>query len=406
MLDKIAGLAPTFLAPSVRNLLPLGFACGLPFLLTSSTLAARLTHDGVSLTAIGLYSLVGLPYSLKPLWAPLLDHYQPPWLGHRRGWLALLQLALAAAIAGLALADPRHSLQSVVLWALLVAFLSASQDIVGNAYSVDILTPEARPAGASLFMSGYRIAMLTAGGLALVLADHFSWRSVYLTMAAIMLLGMAFTLAAPEPEHAAVPRSLRGALIEPLREYLGRRGALLALAFLSLYRLGDALAANMMIPFLLSHGYSQGEVGLAYKICGTVATIAGALVGGVLVANFGLFRSLFVFGFLQAAANIFYILLAQVQGIPVLLYLSVVFDSICSGLAMGALNTLLIGLCDRRFSATQFALLTAVSGVIGRLLGSGAGWLVEQVGWTTFFTLTILLAAPGLAILPRLRTMV
>ncbi len=380
-----------------------GLASGLPYLLTGTTLAAWMTSAGVPLGTIGVLSLVALPYSLKPLWAPLLDRFTLPLLGRRRGWMLTFQLALGVAILALGSGDPSAAPCAIAVIALVVAFLSASQDIVTDAYRTDLLTREERAAGTATYIFGYRLAMVLSGGLALVLADHVSWRVVYAILAGGMLVGVITTWLAPEPAAAAPPRTLRSAAIDPLVDYFRRRGAIAILAFITLYRVGDVVANVMVTPFLLSLSFTNSEVGVVYKIAGTSATIVGALGGGGIVARLGLYRSLFLFAFTQAAANLAYSALALAGHSTPLLWIAVGVDNLCTGLSIAALDAFLMALCNKRFSATQFALLASASGLAGRLVGASSGYLAGAVGWPLFFVSTMTLAVPAIVLLRFLK---
>jgi PAT family beta-lactamase induction signal transducer AmpG len=404
-----AGLLPwarvilsIFRGPRVRMLAALGFASGLPYLLTGSTLSARLANAGVDLATIGLLSLASMPYSLKPLWAPLLDRYRPPGMSRRRGWIALTQLGLSAAIAWLAVCDERTSPTGLAVAALVVVALSASQDIVCDAYQTDLLEPEERAAGGATFVFGYRVAMVVAGGLALILADHLRWRTVYLLLAAVMALGLLATVRAPEPPGGAAPRTLGEAVVAPVRDLARRPGAGTALAFLVLYRIGDIVAVNLAPVMLIEMKFSNSEIGAALKGLGLAATIAGALGGGSLVARWGLPRSLWIFGLLQGVTNLGYSALSALGKQHALMWTVVGIDNLAGGLGMAATVALLMALCDKRYSATQFAILSAATGVGGRLAGAGAGWAAQRLGWPIFFVATAAVALPGLALLPRL----
>jgi PAT family beta-lactamase induction signal transducer AmpG len=387
----------------VAPLLALGFASGLPLALTTGTLQAWATVEGVSLQAIGFLTLVGSAYTLKFLWAPLMDRYTPPLLGRRRGWMVVTQLLLALSIMAMGLLSPRQSLLPLSLIAVFVAFCSASQDIAIDAYRTDVLHKEERGAGAAVSVLGYRLAMIVSGGLALVIADSWlGWGQTYLLMGAIMCLGILATLWAPEPEQPAVaPRTLGDAITGPLREFFSRRGAIMILVLIVLYKLGDAFAGSLSTAFLIrAAGFSATEVGTINKVLGLGATIVGALLGGSLTARLGLYRSLMLFGLLQAVSNLgFWVLSVSPKNI-VLMAGAVGIENLCGGLGTAAFVALLMGLCDRRFSATQFALLSALSAV-GRtyLAGPLAPPMVEAYGWPTFFLITVAIGAPGLALL-------
>ena len=385
-------------------LLLLGFASGLPLFLTSKTLQAWMTLEKVDLGAIGLFSLVALPYSLKFLWSPLLDRFVPPFLGRRRGWLVITQIALTVAIALMSLQQPKLSLQLLALNALLIAFFSASQDIAFDAYRTDVLAPPEMGAGAAVAVLGYRIALLATGAAALVLADSISWQLVYLCLAGLMLLTVGFSFFAPEPKlQERPPASLRDAVILPFQEFFQRSGVrqgLLILVFIVLYRLGDALVNNMATPFLLQAGFTQTDIGTIQGGMGLLATIVGTLLGGALLSKLGINRSLWVFGGLQALSNIAYLVLAQVgQNYPVMV-LAINIENFCGGLGTAGFVAFLMSLCDQRFSATQYALLSSLMAVSRDILVAPAGKIAEATGWSLFFLLTLIAALPGLMLLP------
>ncbi|GAA0514932.1 MULTISPECIES: muropeptide transporter [Pigmentiphaga] len=387
----------------VAPLLALGFASGLPLALTSGTLQAWATVDGVSLQAIGFLTLVGSAYTLKFLWAPLMDRYTPPLLGRRRGWMVVTQLLLALAIMAMGLLSPSEALLPLALIAVFVAFCSSSQDIAFDAYRTDVLRKEERGAGAAVSVLGYRLAMLVSGGLALVIADSWlGWGNMYVLMGGLMGLAVLATLWAPEPETpAAAPRTLAEAVTGPLVEFFRRPGAIVLLVLIVLYKLGDAFAGSLSTAFLIrGAGFSATEVGTINKVLGLGATIIGALAGGSLLAKLGLFRSLMLFGLLQAVSNLGFWLLAVSPKSILLMAAAVGIENLCGGMGTAAFVALLMGLCDHRFSATQFALLSALSAV-GRtyLAGPLAPPMVENYGWATFFLVTVAIALPGMALL-------
>lgn len=385
-------------------LLLLGFASGLPLFLTSKTLQAWMTKEGVDLGSIGLFSLVALPYSLKFLWSPLLDRYVPPFLGRRRGWLVLTQIVLVVAIAVMSFQRPSQSLQLLAINALLIAFFSASQDIAFDAYRVDVLEEREMGAGAAVTVLGYRIALLTTGSLALILADRIPWTAVYLCMAALMALSIGFSLWAPEPigrdQH---PATLAEAVKLPFLEFFQRSGlahGLLILAFIMLYKLGDGLVNNMATPFLLQIGFSQTDIGAIQGGMGLLATIVGALAGGAILSRLGINRSLWVFGGLQALSNLAYYVLAQTgQNYP-LMVVAINIENFCAGLVTAGFVAFLMSCCNHRFSATQFALLSSLMAVSRDILVAPAGKIAQATGWPTFFLLTLIASLPGLLLLP------
>jgi PAT family beta-lactamase induction signal transducer AmpG len=402
----LSAYAEVFRSRKILLLLLLGFSSGLPLALTAGTLQAWLAVEGVDIVTIGWFSLVGQPYTYKFLWAPLMDRYATPFLGRRRGWLAATQLALLALIALLGSLSPREAPWLAGACALAVAFLSASQDIVVDAYRADVLRPEERGAGAAVSVLGYRLAMLVSGAGALVLADQWlGWHGTYWLMAALMAVGLAATWFALEPPGAsAAPRTLEEAVRQPLAEYFSRQGAIALLALVVLYKLGDAFAGNLTTAFLLrGPGFSATEVGAINKGFGLAATIAGALAGGALMTRLGLYRALLVFGLLQALTNLGFMLLAGAGRHYGLMVTVIGAENLCGGMGTAAYVALLMALCDRRFSATQYALLSALSAVGRVYVGPSAGYLVEALGWTQFFFFTFVIALPGVAILVWLR---
>lgn len=392
-------------------ILLLGFASGLPLALTGGTLQAWMTVEGVDLSTIGIFTLVGLPYTWKFLWAPLMDRFVPPFLGRRRGWLLVTQLSLAALIAAMAFASPRGDLAWLALLAVAVAFASASQDIVFDAYRTDVAKPEQRGLAAAFTVVGYRVAMLTSGAAALVLVagsgfiPALGWKNTYLVMAGLMGLGALATLWGPEPEVAAPPpRTLDEAVWAPLREFFSRNGAWVLLALIVLYKLGDAFAGSLTTAFLLrGAGFALDDVGYVNKGMGLAATIFGALFGGALMVRLGLYRALMAFGILQAVSNLAFMALASAGKSWPLMVFAVGFENLSGGMGTAAFVALLMALCDHRFTATQYALLSALASFGRVYVGPAAGYATDPkylgLSWAVFFFLTFLLALPGLALL-------
>ncbi len=397
-----AELLNVFRSRKMFLLLLLGFSSGLPLALTGATLQAWLTVEGVRLQDIGWFALVGQPYVYKFLWAPLMDRYPLPFLGRRRGWLLAAQLALLVAIACMGSLSPRESPWLLAALALAVAFLSASQDIVFDAYRADVLEAPERGAGAALSVLGYRIAMLVSGGLALILVDSWlSWTQAYWLMAVLMLVGVAATWAALEPAvQGKAPATLAEAVREPLAEFFSRGGAVALLVLIVFYKLGDAFAGALTTAFLLrGAGFSLTDVGWANKWLGVGATILGLLAGGALMAKLRLYKSLLLFGILQALTNLGFMALALAGKSYPLMVAVVAAENLCGGMGTAAFVALLMALCDRRFSATQYALLSALA-ALGRVyVGPAAGAMVEVMGWANFFFATFLFALPGVALL-------
>jgi len=386
-------------------MLPLGFASGLPLALTAGTLQAWLTIAGLDLRTIGIVTLVGLPYTLKFLWSPLMDRFVPPWFGRRRGWMIATQLGLIAGIAAMAVTGPADAIWALSVLALAVAFLSASQDIAFDAYRADVLLAPERGIGAGISVTGYRIAMLISGAVALILSDHIGWQSTYLLMAGLMLIGVATTLLSPEPSSAITsPRTLSEAVWGPIREFFSRSPAVGLLLLIVLYKVGDAFAGTLTTAFLIRGvGFSPTEVGVVNKGMGLLATLFGALTGGALMARMGLFRALLLFGLLQAVSNLSFMVLAWTGKSYLVMVSAVAFENLSGGMGTAAFVALLMSLCDHRYTATQFALLSAL-GALGRVfVGPPSGYLVETVGWVVFFFITFLAALPGLGLLWRLR---
>lgn len=383
-------------------LLLLGFASGLPLALTGATLQAWLAVEGIDIRTIGWFALVGQPYVYKFLWAPLMDRYRLPFLGRRRGWLALTQVLLLVSIGIMGGISPREAPLVLAALAVVVAFLSASQDIVFDAFRADSLRAEERGAGAAVSVLGYRIAMLVSGGLALILVDNWlTWEQTFFLMAALMLVGLAATWAAEEPATPpSAPRTLAEAIREPLGEYFARPAAIALLVLIILYKLGDAFAGTLTTAFLLrGAGFSLTEVGLVNKWLGVGATILGALAGGALMAKLRLYRSLLLFGVLQALTNLGFMLLAIAGKSYPLMITVIAAENLCGGMGTAAFVALLMAMCDRRFSATQYALLSALASLGRVYVGPAAGALAAQFGWTTFFFFTFVVALPGLVML-------
>lgn len=379
----------------------MGFASGLPLLLTGSVLQAWLKDGGVDIRAIGLFALVGLPYTLKFLWSPLFDRYAPPLFGRRRGWLALTQVALAAALAGLSFAAPTpdHLLQ-ISIAALLVTFFSASQDTVIDAYRRETLREEELGMGSALYVNGYRVGMLLAGGGGLILADLLSFPVMYRLMAAVMFGAIVVTLLAPEPPlPEGRPRTLKDAVVLPFRDYFTREGAWLFLAFILLYKLGDTMASAMTTPFYLDLGYSLTEIGTVVKLFGFWATIAGGTLGGIWIMRIGLNRSLWLFGLGQMISTLGFAVLAGLPPNNGALATVVALENFTAGLGTAAFVGFMAALTDKRFTATQYALLSSLMGVPRVLAAAPTGWMVVWLGWTGFFVLCAAIAIPGLILL-------
>ncbi|MEX2479506.1 MAG: MFS transporter [Gammaproteobacteria bacterium] len=399
-------MSPALFNRRIATVAVLGFASGLPLALSDSTMQAWLTEAGVDVRAIGWFSLVGLPYVFKFLWAPLLDRFQTRWLGRRRDWIAFSQLALAALLALVGLGDLAVGAVPVLgLAAFLIALCSATQDIAIDAYRAEVLTERERGFGAAVSTTGYRIAMLVSGAGALLLADQLGFAHTYLVMAGAVMFGVLANLAGPDvPSTNVAPRSLADAVVGPWRNFFNREAALGVLLLIFFYKLGDAFAGRLTMTFLLRElGFSLTDVGAISKGLGLVATIVGALYGGVLMYRLGLYRALVLFAWLQAVTNLGFCLLA-LSGPSYLAMIAVIgCENLSGGMGTAAFVALLMALCDHRYTATQFALFTAVASLGRVVAGPPAGHLVEAVGWPVFFALTFVIALPALALLAHHR---
>jgi PAT family beta-lactamase induction signal transducer AmpG len=392
-------------------ILLMGFASGLPLPLTLATLSFWLARVGVDKTAIGLFALVGLPYTLKFVWAPILDHVRAPLLGRlfgrRRGWALLIQAALIAAILGLGASDPVLAPWATAAAAVAVAFFSASQDIVIDAYRIEILEESEQGAGAAATQTGYRLGALLAGAGAIALSDFIGWFAVFAILAGFVLIGTVAMLIATEPAASArrpkIDRTtwLQTAVVAPFADFLRRPGWLAILVFILLYKFGDAISGVMANPFFVEMGFSGVEIAAVTKVFGVLATLGGVVVGGVLVARFGLFIGLAVGGILQAVTNLLYAVQAGVGHDIALLTAVIGADNFTGGLGSAAFVAYLSSLCSRAFTGTQFALLTSLMAAGRTVLSSGGGWLADSMEWAAFFTLTAALAVPGLLLLWR-----
>ncbi|MGH6892314.1 MAG: AmpG family muropeptide MFS transporter [Dongiaceae bacterium] len=425
-----------YLTPRMLVILAMGFASGLPLLLTLSTLSYWLSKVGVDKTTIGLFALVGTPYTFKFLWSPIMDQVALPvltaLLGRRRSWLLLTQVLLAGAIFVMGLIDPAVDPWLTALAALVVAFLSASQDIVIDAYRIELLPLEEQGQGAGATQTGYRFGLLLAGAGALALSDYYSWSFVFGVLSAAMLASAVITLLAPEPK-AQPPQPKRDyklwvkeAVIDPFADFMSRRGWVVILAFVLFYKFGDALGGTMANPFYREMGYSGTEIAAISKVWGVWMTVVGALIGGIAVAKWGVFRALLIGGILQAVTNFAFayvatkgnefgacamaawetdpnaavdLLCAAYPHDLVALAVAITADNVAGGAAGAALVAYLSGLCNIAFTATQYALLTSFMAQGRTWLSSGSGWLADNTDWASFWSLTAFLAIPGLLLL-------
>jgi PAT family beta-lactamase induction signal transducer AmpG len=390
--------------PRMLAVLMMGAASGLPYNLTDSTLQAWLKDDGLTNTQIGLLTLVGLPYAWKFLWAPLLDRYALPMLGRRRGWIFALQLALAAVIALAAFQSPSSAIRLVALLALLIAFLSASQDIVIDAWRTDLARPHERGLAATATSVGYRAAAWFSFAIALIVADAFGWTTTYLMLAAVLALLALGTLFAPEPDvRPSAPLTLAESVTVPLRQLLSGPGALALVLLLVIYKVGDAFALRLFTPFLMDVGFSKTEIGSVAKTVMAAATITGTVLGGLWMVRLGLYRALLWFGIAQAVSNLTYMVLALAGKSHSLMVAAVAVDNLAGGMGSVAIVAFIMSLCDARFSAFQYALLSAIAVIPRTYLGVPAGFLADSAGWPTFYLVSFLAAVPGVFLVWWLR---
>ncbi len=378
----------------------MGFSGGLPLLLTGSLLQAWMVDVGTDLGTIGLFALVGLPYTLKFVWAPVMDRYSPTLLGRRRGWLFLWQLCLTGSIALLGFSNPSQMLLMTALAALLLSFFSASQDIVIDAYRRESLADDEQGMGASLYVGGYRVGMLLATGGGLFLADHMSYHWVYIIMATAMSAGLIATLLAPEPnaEHGK-PRTIQEAVVQPFKEYFTRDYAIIILLFVFLYKVGDTMAGQMTTPLYLDLGFSKSEIAGIVKIFGFPITIAGTFIGGIFVMRHGIYKCLFWFGILQSVSTAGFVWLVYMGNDILALTTVIAFENLSAGLGTAAYIGFIASLTDKRFTATQFALLTSFMGMPRVFAAAPTGYMVDAFGWSSFFLFCTLIAIPGIILI-------
>ncbi|MAY38404.1 MULTISPECIES: AmpG family muropeptide MFS transporter [Spongiibacter] len=380
-----------------------GIASGLPLYFLIQLVPAWLRSEGVGLTEIGLFALVGFPYNWKFIWAPLMDRYVPPFLGRRRGWMLITQIALMLSMAALGFIDPKVSVGLVAYVAAGVAFFSASQDVVLDAYRRELLKDEELGLGNAIHVQAYRLAGLVPGSLGVIMGDYLPWSTVFMVMAGFMAIGVAMTLWVSEASDASVaPLTLRAAVVEPFREFVLRRGlgsALLLLSFLFLYKLGDNMATALSSPFYLDIGFSLTEIGTIAKTASLTAAIIGGLVGGVIMIRLGINRALWVFGFVQVASILGFAALAEIGPNRLALTLVIVFEYLGVGLGTAAFTAFIARATTPAYAATQFALFTALAALPRTFANATTGWIVEAIGWTNFYLFCTALAVPGMLML-------
>lgn len=406
--------------PRARLMLALGFSSGLPLYLVGSTLKAWMTQEGISLAQIGYFSLVGTAYTCKFAWSPLMDRYFPPFLGRRRGWMVVSQVLLAIGLFTMGQVNPRTDAVLMAILAALVAFFSASQDIAVDAYRTELLeeNEEDRAFGVTTFTLGYRIGMIFAMAVALVVADFIGWKASYALMAALMSVGFITTVLAPEPKVERPPLTWASTVVHPFADFFRRYQnarptalnpitgltqrywlPLVILLFLMLFRVGDGFLVQMNTTFVLKQGFTLSELGITQKGVGMAGAILGALVGGLVSARIGVRRALFLFGSTQALTNLLYIALGAVGKSTWFLALTVGLDNFGGGMGGATITVFSTALCSKKFSITQYALLSSLAAVPMQLLGAYSGVLVETVGWSNFFLMTTLAMGPALLVL-------
>ena len=392
--------------------LGMGFVSGVPLLLTITLLQAWLTDEGVSKSTIGLFALVGVPYSLKFLWAPIFDRYVISKLGRRRGWILITQVLLIFSIIGLGMTNPAMNAANVALLAIFVTFFSASQDIVIDAYRRESLSDNEQVLGASSYVLGYRIGMLSAGAGGLILADLMSYQFVYLIMALVMIGGVLITLIADEPINFSEPSTFLDAVRNPFVEFFKRHGdsinnnisiPILILLFILLYKVGDTMAHSLSTNFYLEMGYTKTEIGTVVKVFGLIATLVGAFIGGLLSIKIGLYKSLVSFGIFQAIATLGFVVLAISTKSLMLLASVITLENLAAGMGYTAYLAFIANMTNKQFTATQFALMTAIMSLPRTLFSGSSGFLVEILGWEYYFIFCSLIAFPALIILRNLR---
>lgn len=405
-INKLLIVIDPYLEKKMLVTLVMGFVSGVPLLLTITLLQAWLTDEGISKSTIGLFALVGLPYSLKFLWAPIFDKYIINALGRRRGWLLASQIALIVSIVGLGMTNPSLSAINVAILALFVTFFSASQDIVIDAYRRESLLDEEQTLGASAYVLGYRIGALAAGAGGLILADLISYQFVYMIMATIMVIGVVTTIIADEPLQAAEPKTLKDAIIKPFTEFFDRKGfnsAVLILLFVLLYKVGDTMAHSLSTNFYLDIGFTKTEIGTVVKVFGLIATLIGAFLGGLISLRIGLYKSLIIFGIFQAVATLGFSVLASVGNYISVLMIVISLENLAAGMGYTAYLAFMANMTNKEFTATQFALMTAIMSIPRTFFSGSSGFLVEILDWQIYFIFCSLIAIPALIILMKIK---
>jgi PAT family beta-lactamase induction signal transducer AmpG len=391
---------------TILYMIPFGFASGLPLALTGTTLQAWLTVEGVDIVTIGLLSLVGIPYSIKFIWAPFMDFIRLPYLTKRRSWILFTQICLALSLFYFSTLNPKGTPFLLGLIALVIAFFSASQDIVIDAYRTDALKEKERGVGVATFISGYRIGMIVSGGLAMMMGDKIGWENTYKIMAVIMLaMGIVTFLS---PENSSQPQnsvfSFKDNLFEPFKDILSARVGIAAILVVIFYKIGDAFAGALTTTFLIKQiGFTVSEVGTLNKIVGLISTIAGAFFGGILMARLGIFRSLVFFGILQALTNLGFWFLNFTEKSYAVAGSVIILENLAGGMGTAAFVSMIMGFCNKEFSATQFAILSAISSLGRVFIAPMTGFIVKSLGWSNFYIISFFVSIPVLFLLPYIK---
>lgn len=378
----------------------LGFSSGLPIALTRGTLQAWLSDSGVDLKTIGIFALVGYPYTFKFVWSPLMVRFAPSFLGLRRSWILITQVSLIALLFAMSFFQPANNIQAIALICVLIAFFGASQDIMIDGYRAEVLEKDELGTGAGLAITGYRIAMIVSGAAALILADHFSWPAVYRIMAGVMFACVIANILAPEPTAPIkTPPTLKAAVLDPLLEYFKRPYALEILGFIVLYKIGSVMAMALQTKFLLGLGFTKSDIGYVAKGLGLVATILGSIVGGMVVDKIGMKKGLIYLGIFQGASILSFSWLYQVGlNYPVMAF-SMGFENFCSGLANAGYIAYLMRLCNKQHSTTQYALLSSLAAIPVIFSAASTGYIVDYIGWSNFFIFCALIDIPSLILI-------
>lgn len=380
-----------------------GFSSGLPLFILYQLVPGWLRSEGVSLTEIGLFSLIGIPYVWKFIWSPLMDRYSLPVLGRRRSWMLLTQILLLFSIAAFGFVDPVMNIWSVAYLAAAVAFFSASQDIVLDAYRRELLPEHELGLGNSIHVQAYRLSGLVPGSLAFILADHISWQAVFIIVAAFMLIGIILSISIKELNNAEqAPRTLQQAVVLPFKDFVSRQGmkaALQIVLFLFLYKLGDNMATALQTPFFIDLGFSKTEIGVVAKTSSMIAMTIGLAIGGVVMIKMSINRALWLFGFVQIISILGFAALAEIGHNTYALAMAMGFEYLGVGLGAAGITAFIAKNTNPAFAATQIALFTAVAALPRTFANATTGVIVEQIGWTNFYFLCTALAIPGMLML-------